>query len=156
MSRYGRQWELTWWQALEGKDVKDLLSNVGSGGGGAAPVGGAAGGGDAPAEAAKEEAKEEGMTHFPLREDRCDGSLTYRYREGGVRRGYGLRSLRLNEYSRDIFLVLSTDLHGRRWGLRSGPDKGLAAAASDRPDRVAFTRLMMKCRSELRVLYVEP
>lgn len=48
-------------KALEGKNVKDLLSNVGAGGGapavGAAPVAG--GGGGAPAAAAAEEAKEE-------------------------------------------------------------------------------------------------
>ena len=49
-------------QALEGKDVKDLLLNVGSGGGAAPAAAGAsaaAGGGDAAAES-KEEAKEEG------------------------------------------------------------------------------------------------
>ena len=49
-NRYG-------FQALEGKDVKDLLSNVGSGGGAAAPAAGGAA--DAPAEEAKEEEKEE-------------------------------------------------------------------------------------------------
>jgi hypothetical protein len=52
-------------QALEGKDVKDLLLNVGSGGG-AAPAAGGAGGaaasGDAAAEEKAEE-KEEGMSH---------------------------------------------------------------------------------------------
>jgi ribosomal protein L12E/L44/L45/RPP1/RPP2 len=49
-------------QALEGKDVKDLLSAVGTGGGAAAApaAGGAAAAGGAPAEEAKEEAKEEG------------------------------------------------------------------------------------------------
>ncbi|KAH8924050.1 ribosomal protein 60S [Atractiella rhizophila] len=48
-------------KALAGKDVKDLLLNVGSGGGAAAPVaaGGAAAGGAAAAEAPKEEAKKE-------------------------------------------------------------------------------------------------
>jgi large subunit ribosomal protein LP1 len=50
-------------QALEGKDVKDLLLNVGSGGGapaaGAGASGGAAGG-DAGAAEEKEEEKEEG------------------------------------------------------------------------------------------------
>jgi large subunit ribosomal protein LP1 len=55
-------------QALEGKDVKDLLLNVGSGGGAAAPAaggaGGAAAGGAAAAEEpdAEEEKKEEGMS----------------------------------------------------------------------------------------------
>lgn len=51
-------------QALEGKDVKDLLLNVGSGGG-AAPAAGAAAagaGGDAPAEEKAAE-KEEGMLY---------------------------------------------------------------------------------------------
>jgi ribosomal protein L12E/L44/L45/RPP1/RPP2 len=48
-------------QALEGKDVKDLLLNVGSGGGAAAAptAGGAAAGGDAAAEESKEEEKKE-------------------------------------------------------------------------------------------------
>ncbi|CAE6489499.1 unnamed protein product, partial [Rhizoctonia solani] len=49
-------------KALEGKNVKDLLSNVGGGGapaaGGAAPAAAAAGGA-APAEEKKEEKKEE-------------------------------------------------------------------------------------------------
>ncbi|KAI1454510.1 ribosomal protein 60S [Annulohypoxylon moriforme] len=47
-------------KALEGKDVKELLSNVGSGGGAAAAgPGAAAGGAGAAAEEAKEEEKEE-------------------------------------------------------------------------------------------------
>lgn len=53
-------------QALEGKNVKDMLLNVGSGGGAAAaPTGGAGGAGaaDAPAEEAKEEKKEEGKSY---------------------------------------------------------------------------------------------
>lgn len=51
------------YQALEGKDIKDMLVNVGSGGGAAAPAAGgaaAAAGGDA---APAEEAKEEGTSH---------------------------------------------------------------------------------------------
>ncbi|EOD44281.1 putative 60s acidic ribosomal protein p1 protein [Neofusicoccum parvum UCRNP2] len=53
-------WTSLFAKALEGKDVKELLLNVGSGGpAAAAPAGGAAAaGGDAP-ETAKEEAKEE-------------------------------------------------------------------------------------------------
>jgi hypothetical protein len=49
-------------QALEGKDIKDLLLNVGSGGGApaAGAASGAAAGGDAAAVEAKEEEKEEG------------------------------------------------------------------------------------------------
>ncbi|KAI1402037.1 ribosomal protein 60S [Hypoxylon fuscum] len=53
-------WTSLFAKALEGKDVKDLLSNVGSGGGAAASgpaAGGAAAGG--AAEEAKEEEKEE-------------------------------------------------------------------------------------------------
>ena len=52
-------------QALEGKNVKDLLLNVGSGGGAAAaPSGGASGAAatEVPAEQAKEEKKEEGKS----------------------------------------------------------------------------------------------
>lgn len=59
---------LTCKQALEGKDVKDLLLNVGSGGGAApaaAGAGGAAAGGAAEA-APAEEAKEEGTSYPKL------------------------------------------------------------------------------------------
>ncbi|KAF7186696.1 60S acidic ribosomal protein P1 [Pseudocercospora fuligena] len=56
-------WTSLFAKALEGKDVKELLTNVGSGGGAAPAAAGAAGaaaGGDAaPAEAAAEEKKEE-------------------------------------------------------------------------------------------------
>ncbi|GKZ20664.1 hypothetical protein AbraIFM66951_005392 [Aspergillus brasiliensis] len=50
-------WTSIFAKALEGKDIKDLLTNVGSGGA-AAPVA-AAGGAAAPAEAAPAEEKEE-------------------------------------------------------------------------------------------------
>ncbi|KAL2757968.1 hypothetical protein ACRALDRAFT_2025653 [Sodiomyces alcalophilus JCM 7366] len=56
-------WTSLFAKALEGKDVKELLSNVGSGGGAAAaPAAGGAAGGDAEEakeEAPKEEEKEE-------------------------------------------------------------------------------------------------
>ncbi|KAI1211776.1 ribosomal protein 60S [Annulohypoxylon truncatum] len=54
-------WTQLFAKALEGKDVKDLLSNVGSGGGAAAAGAGAAAGGAGAgaAEEAKEEEKEE-------------------------------------------------------------------------------------------------
>ncbi|KAF4212064.1 ribosomal protein P1 [Aspergillus novofumigatus IBT 16806] len=53
-------WTSLFAKALEGKDIKDLLTNVGSGGAAApAAVGGAAAGAAAPAEAAAEEKKEE-------------------------------------------------------------------------------------------------
>lgn len=89
-------------QALEGKDVKDLLLNVGSGGGAAAaaaPAAGGAGGAAAP-EAAEEkkEEKEEGMSPSWLLSQACDPDAadTMPYREGGVRRGHGFRSVRLS------------------------------------------------------------
>ncbi|KAK2763876.1 60S acidic ribosomal protein P1 [Arachnomyces sp. PD_36] len=52
-------WTSLFSKALEGKDVKDLLLNVGSGGGAAAPGGAPAAGGEAPAEEKKEEKAEE-------------------------------------------------------------------------------------------------
>jgi ribosomal protein L12E/L44/L45/RPP1/RPP2 len=56
-------------QALEGKDVKDMLLNVGSGGGAAAaaPAAGGAGAGaaDEPAAEEKKEEKEEGTSFNP-------------------------------------------------------------------------------------------
>jgi len=55
-------WTTLFAKALEGKDVKDLLLNVGSGGGAApaaAPSGGAGAAGGAAPEAAKEEEKPE-------------------------------------------------------------------------------------------------
>ncbi|KAL2146205.1 hypothetical protein VTI28DRAFT_4784 [Corynascus sepedonium] len=53
-------WASLFAKALEGKDVKELLSAVGSGGGAAAPAaGGAAAAAGGAAEEAKEEAKEE-------------------------------------------------------------------------------------------------
>eukprot|EP00429_Kryptoperidinium_foliaceum_P120496 CAMPEP_0176307172 /NCGR_PEP_ID=MMETSP0121_2-20121125/63875_1 /TAXON_ID=160619 /ORGANISM="Kryptoperidinium foliaceum, Strain CCMP 1326" /LENGTH=110 /DNA_ID=CAMNT_0017648933 /DNA_START=42 /DNA_END=374 /DNA_ORIENTATION=+ len=57
-------WTSLFAKALEGKDVKDLLTNVGSGGAAAPAAGGAAAGGaaaaaDAPAEEKAEEEKEE-------------------------------------------------------------------------------------------------
>ena len=65
-------------QALEGKNVKDMLLNVGSGGGAAAaaPTGGAAGGGaaaEAPAEK-EEEKKEEGTSSSLVSLSRCGNS----------------------------------------------------------------------------------
>ncbi|KAL8874269.1 MAG: hypothetical protein Q9174_000389 [Haloplaca sp. 1 TL-2023] len=54
-------WTSLFSKALEGKNVKDMLTNVGSGGGAAAaPTAGAGGAAaDAPAEEAKKEEKEE-------------------------------------------------------------------------------------------------
>jgi hypothetical protein len=96
------------WQALEGKDVKDLLTNVGSGGGAAAvSSGGAAGGatGGAAAEEEKVEEKEEGKNSLL---QYCRITLII-YREGRVRRGYGFRSFRLRDFW--AFPSVST-LHG--------------------------------------------
>ena len=69
-----------------------LASVPSGGGGGAAAAGGAAAGGAAP-EAAKEEEKEEGKCP---RTHRTPCLADTRNREGGVRRGHGLRSLRLS------------------------------------------------------------
>jgi large subunit ribosomal protein LP1 len=52
-------WATIFAKALEGKDVKDLLTNVGSAGPAAAGGAPAAGGAAAPAEAAAEEKEEE-------------------------------------------------------------------------------------------------
>jgi hypothetical protein len=80
-------WTTLFAKALEGKDVKDLLVNVGSGGGAAPAAGGAA------AEKA-EEGKSYRTYTLPTARPR---SLTISpNREGGVRRRHGLRSLRLS------------------------------------------------------------
>jgi hypothetical protein len=85
-------------QALEGKDVKDLLLNVGAGGGAAAApaAGGAAAAAGGDAEPAAEE-KAEG-TFSPTSSKIGSRILTSGYREGGVRRGHGLRSFRLSDF----------------------------------------------------------
>jgi hypothetical protein len=93
-------WFFSATQALEGKDIKDLLVNVGSGGGAAAAAGGAAAGGaaaaaDAPAEEEKEEGASWPLYGPPFLVDN-EIVLTHCCREGGVRRGYGFRSFRLN------------------------------------------------------------
>jgi hypothetical protein len=85
-------------QALEGKDVKDLLLNVGSGGGAAAaPTAGGAAGGAAPVEEAKEEEKEEGMVYLMSCRHPYDHTNMF-YSKGRVRRGYGFRSFRLERF----------------------------------------------------------
>lgn len=73
--------------------------NVGSGGGAAPAAAGAAAGGDAaaPAEEKKEE-KEEGTIILATARI-LENPYTNRFNsQGGVRRGYGFRSLRLNIY----------------------------------------------------------
>ena len=69
------------------------LASVPSGGAGGAPAAGGAAAGGAAAEAAKEEEKEEGMLHCACR---TLNPANVPNREGGVRRGHGLRSLRLS------------------------------------------------------------
>ena len=122
------------WQALEGKDVKDLLLNVGSGGGAAAApasggAGGAAAGGDA---APAEEEKEEGtFTHLA---DKQRTQTNTSHREGGVRRGHGLRSLRLSVFFPFPFSICL--IWGSQNGQRhtpnatAGPSQPLGDAAS--------------------------
>jgi large subunit ribosomal protein LP1 len=92
-------WATLFAKALDGKDVKDMLLNVGSGGGAAAPAaGGASGGGAAAGGAVAEETKEEEKEEGQCINNNTRG-LRYTdndYRERGVRRGHGLRSLRLS------------------------------------------------------------
>lgn len=84
-----------------------MLSNVGSGGGAAAagPAAGAGGAGGAAAEEAKEEEKEEGTFNTYSRERLYlrQNCANFQSREGGVRRGHGLRSFRLNNTFRDDY-----------------------------------------------------
>jgi hypothetical protein len=85
-------------QALEGKDVKDLLLNVGSGGGAAAaPTAGGAASGAAAVEETKEEEKEEGMI-CPMFGHLQDDFTDIFNSKGRVRRGYGFRSIRLERF----------------------------------------------------------
>ena len=120
-------WATLFAKALEGKDVKDMLLNVGSGGGAAAAApaaGGAAAGGAAAAEAAPaEEEKEEGTLPTPdlltIEKQRISTDLKIFgvYREGRVRRGYGLRSLRLSvRFIRSplMYCPFSTKTSGKR------------------------------------------
>jgi ribosomal protein L12E/L44/L45/RPP1/RPP2 len=92
-------WTSLFAKALEGKDVKDLLLNVGSGGGAAPAAAGAAAGGasGAAADAPAEEKAEEGKLNRIEKPNTRTRSLTISpNREGGVRRRHGLRSLRLS------------------------------------------------------------
>lgn len=100
-------------KALEGKDMKELLFNIGSGAG-AAPVAAApAAGGEAPAaEEKKEEKKEE-----PKEESDEDVSTPPRCARQMLTTTDGLRSLRLNSY------------HTCHW-LHITPWRALARAAS--------------------------
>ncbi|KAL2070677.1 hypothetical protein VTL71DRAFT_13703 [Oculimacula yallundae] len=103
---------------LKGKDIQELitegsskLASVSSGGGAAAPAaGGAAASGGAAAEE-KEEEKPEG-TFYICETTRIDTNTFCR--EGGVRRGYGFRSFRLNEQ------ILSSRMTGSRYFTTNG------------------------------------
>ena len=79
-------WDFVTLQALEGKDVKDLLSNVGSGGGAAAApaAGGAGAGGAAAAEEAAEEKVEGEFCSPGLQGRRYAMVANNPCREGGV------------------------------------------------------------------------
>ena len=87
-------------QALEGKNVKDMLLNVGSGGGAAAaPTVGAGGGAtDTAPEEVKEEKKEEGKSdNLIIHQIHANGGFAIR--EGGVGRRHGFWIVRLNHLS---------------------------------------------------------
>ena len=127
-------------QALEGKDVKALLSNVGSGGGGpaTAAAGGATTGGDTT-EAPKEEEKEEG---------RQSSSPTTRYmvltprREGGVRRRHGLRSIRLSGDGSLPFCTSTAWLGGHGRSIKDG---GAISCCLDGVASLIFYDNMTEC-----------
>ena len=96
-------------KALEGKDVKELLSNVGSGGGAPAVGGAPAAAGGAPAEAAaevKEEKEEE--------KEESDDDMVSRCFPDGI-----LSSFIIVKFANDLSLfrvsVYSTDLLGVCW-----------------------------------------
>lgn len=106
-------WPQLFAKALEGKDVKELLTNVGTGGAAAAaPAAGAAAGGAAPAEAKAEEKKEEGTSAYLRRTASTPDShitnvcVSEIYREGGIRRGHGSGSVRLKRKTDAYTLVL--------------------------------------------------
>ena len=81
--------------------MKDLLLNVGSGGGAAAaaPSGGATGGAtaDAPAEEEKKEEKEEGKS-YRVNTHVMYANICISCRKRGIGRGYGLWAFRLDTH----------------------------------------------------------
>lgn len=130
-------------QALEGKDVKDLLVNVGSGGGAAAAGGPAAAASGETAAEAEEEAKEEGTSHQkPL----IAGSLVCadnRYRTRGVRRGHGIRPLRLSNYAMTtVSLLLCTSTAWLR-GFQSIDHTGWRGHDILRPGQSSFVHTII-------------
>jgi len=106
-TRFGIGSRINELQALEGKDLKDIIMNIGAGGGAAAApaAGGAADAGGAPAEAAKEEEKEEGMSTGTCKIKNGIRTNTL-YREGRVRRRYGIRTFRLSILTRALRVFL--------------------------------------------------
>jgi ribosomal protein L12E/L44/L45/RPP1/RPP2 len=101
MSTKSKDWANTN-KALEGKDVKDMLLNVGSGGGAAAPAaGGAAAGGaagGAAEDAPKEEEKKEEGKNTRAHPSVAVAVADTQHRERGIRRRHGLWSLRLVDH----------------------------------------------------------
>ena len=146
-------WTTLFAKALEGKDVKDLLVNVGSGGGAAPAAGGAApaagGASDAPAaEEKKEEGKSIFLTMKNARGARADQNCFHR--EGGVRRRHALRSLRLSVSLRrrlaSEFKYLEDKAGRVTWqaGLRhdvhDDQDDGMWWSGEETPSRVSRFR----------------
>jgi 60s acidic ribosomal protein L12/P0/P1/P2 len=117
-------------QALEGKNVKDMLTAAGSGGAAAATTTAAVpGGGDAPTAPEEKPEVEEGiiisllLSHslfFPFyslgqRPHSADNLSFLVSRERRVRRGYGLRSVRLSTaYCGFPFLLFMCSHHMHR------------------------------------------
>jgi len=115
-------WTTLFAKALEGKDVKDMLMNTGGGAAPAAAAAPAASGGDAPAAggekapAAEEKKEERKLRMYPCTfgAQVADVSVCS---QGGVRRGHGLRSLRLSVSHQ------AKSVHDRKWhysGARHG------------------------------------
>lgn len=101
-------WATLFAKALEGKDVKDLLLNVGSGGGAAAPAAGAAGGAadaGAAADAPKAEEKEEGSFNTLMNLCLMASNANSLNREGRIRRRHGIRSIRLSVFRKLLLRI---------------------------------------------------
>ena len=158
--RYGLGQGINGSQALEGKDLKDIILNIGAGGGAAAApaAGGAADASGAPAEAAKEEEKEEGtFTNTFYIEI---GRTNPQHREGRVRRRHGIRTFRLSIFTHALRVFLhqlpvgsASSCISPQWekgkdGFKNGRDGLGCVSGGD----IAFRRLKKICNPCSRCL----
>jgi ribosomal protein L12E/L44/L45/RPP1/RPP2 len=128
MSTKSKDWANTN-KALEGKDVKDMLLNVGSGGGAAAPAaGGAAAGGAAGGageDAPKEEEKKEEGKNTRAHPRVAVAVADTQHRERGIRRRHGLWPLRLVDHRLHLSWQFSNQQHVHeiaKWRAKSVPN----------------------------------